>query len=210
MTIVEPGSSPAGIDYYVNLMSVPGWLGVTLETLARSAPYLTPDPVRVRAWQSRLGAYPGRRVGLVWGGNPGHHNDRNRSCPLALMKSLTELDGYSWFSLQHGPAAGQLSSLEGSRIVDLAGDLPAYADTAAALFALDLVVTVDTSVAHLAGAVGRPAWVLIPCAPDWRWLRDRSDSPWYPTLRLFRQKSAGDWPAVIDDLQDALRAAFPG
>ena len=120
------------------------------------------------------------------------------------MTALTGLDGYSWFSLQHGPAAGQLSSLEASRIVDLAGDLPAYSDTAAALFALDLVVTVDTSVAHLAGATGRTAWVLVPYAPDWRWLRDRPDSPWYPTLRLFRQKSAGDWSAVIDDLRRAL------
>lgn len=204
ITFVEPGRSPSSVDYYVNLMSVPRWLGVTLETLARSAPYLQPDPVRVRAWQSRLRAYPGRKVGLVWGGNPGHHNDRNRSCPLSLMKALTELDGCSWFSLQHGPAAGQLSSLEGSRIVDLAGDLPAYSDTAAALFALDLVVTVDTSVAHLAGATGRTAWVLVPYAPDWRWLRDRPDSPWYPTLRLFRQKTAGDWSAVIDDIRSAL------
>ncbi|NJD87506.1 MAG: tetratricopeptide repeat protein [Betaproteobacteria bacterium] len=206
VTLVEPGTFPAGIDCYVNLMSVPRWLGVGLDAIPNPPPYLAVDEAKVRRWRERLAGAAGRTVGIVWGGNPAHHNDRNRSCALAALSGLLDLEGHRWFSLQVGPRARELAQLAHPRLVDLGPELATYAETAAAVSALDLVVSVDTSVVHLAGALGRPAWVMLPKAPDWRWLLDREDSPWYPSLRLFRQKAAGDWRGVIDDVRNALLA----
>jgi Tetratricopeptide repeat/TPR repeat len=202
--IVEPGERRPGIDFYVNLLSLPGRLSVTAEAIPNPPPYLTPDPARVRDWRARLAGYPGRKIGLAWGGNPLHHNDRNRSCALRALAPLLEVQGISWFSLQLGSAAEQLAAPGARAIVDLREFLHSYSDTAAAIAALDLVISVDTSVAHLGGAIASPVWVLVPYAPDWRWLRDRTDSPWYPTVRLFRQEVAGDWTAVVEALRSAL------
>jgi hypothetical protein len=202
--LFDPVRNAGTVDYFVNLLSLPRWLGITLDNLPAATPYLHVNADRVAAWRTRLAAYPGRRIGLVWGGNPQHKNDRNRSCPLILLKPLLDLPGISWFSLQKGESAKQLAALEGNGIIDLGPDLNSYADTAAALGGLDLLITVDTSVAHVAGAVGCPAWVLIPYAPDWRWLLDREDSPWYPTLRLFRQDATTRWHGVRERLQAAL------
>jgi Flp pilus assembly protein TadD len=204
--IVDSAAGTGPVDYFVNLLSLPRWLGITLDNLPTAPSYLHADPDRLAAWRSRLATYPGRRIGLVWGGNPRHKNDRNRSCPLAVLKPLLDLPGISWFSLQKGEPAKQLAELERSDIVDLGPDLHDYADTAAALSNLDLLITVDTSVAHVAGAVGCPAWVMIPYAPDWRWLLEREDSPWYPTLRLFRQDGASGWHGVRERLGQALEA----
>jgi tetratricopeptide (TPR) repeat protein len=204
--LVDPVALPAAPDYYANLLSLPRWLEVTLDALPGPMPYLHAESGRLEAWRERLAAYPGRRIGLVWGGNPKHKNDRNRSCPLAVFKPLLDLPGISWFSLQKGEPARQLAEIEPGKIIDLGPEFQDFADTAAALEALDLLITVDTSVAHVAGALGRPAWVMIPKAPDWRWLLDREDSPWYPSLRLFRQEGVSGWHGVRDRIAEALMA----
>jgi tetratricopeptide (TPR) repeat protein len=203
--IVEPGKPPAGIDFYANLMSLPGRLGVTSEALPNPPPYLWPDGAKVLEWRARLQEYPGRKIGVAWGGNPLHHNDRNRSCPLAALAPLVVSPGLSVFSLQVGPHADELSAPDAPAIIDLSPFLHSYSDTAAAISALDRVICVDTSVAHLAGALAKPVWTMIPHAPDWRWLRGRADSPWYPTMRLFRQRAAGDWTGVVEEVRTALR-----
>ena len=192
-------------DYYVNLMSLPRLLGVTLDNLQAVVPYLSPDPGKVAAWHARLEGYHGKKIGIVWAGNPKHTNDRNRSITLKQLSPLFDRDGPAWFSLQIGDAADQLVTFR-TFITDLGPELHSYSDTAAALSALDLLITVDTSVAHLAGALGRPAWVMLPYAPDWRWLLEREDSPWYPGLRLFRQERRGDWSGVVNKLAAALSA----
>ena len=147
-------------------------------------------------------------MGLVWAGNPGHKNDHNRSVPLSALAPLAAIDGIGFFSLQKGPGAGQLTEVPaGLKTVNLGEQLTSFADTAAVIANLDLVIAVNTAVAHLAGGMGKPVFLLVPFAPDWRWLLARTDSPWYPTMRLFRQPRPGDWPSVIASLADCLRSA---
>jgi hypothetical protein len=155
------------------------------------------------SWRVRLAQHDAPRVGLVWAGNPNHPNDRNRSLDSALLAPLLDLPG-SYFTLQPGVAAP-------AGIQSLSEHLTDFGQTAAAVANLDLVITVDTSVAHLAGALGVSVWTLLPFAPDWRWMLDREDSPWYSSMRLFRQPSRGDWASVISQVSDALarRAAVP-
>ncbi len=149
-----------------------------------------------------------RKIGLVWGGSPTFYNNRNRSVPLAAFAPLFALDEISWFSLQKGEAArAQLAALETPTVIhDFSDDLRDFGDTAALIMNLDLVIAVDTSVAHLAGALGKPVWVLVPANSEWRWLEKRADSPWYPTARLFRQQEVGEWSTAIEALRDALQA----
>lgn len=194
-------------DYYINLLSLPHRLGITLENLSAKTPYLHPEERRVTLWQERLKNYTERRIGLVWGGNPNHTNDRNRSCPLLTLQPLFEIPGVTWFSLQKGDSVIQLAAQASGTLVDLGPQLHDYSDTAAALQAMDLLITVDTSVAHLAGTIGTPVWVLLPYAPDWRWLIVRNDSPWYPSMRLFRQWKPSDWDGVCAQLKNALEQA---
>jgi hypothetical protein len=151
-----------------------------------------------------------QRIGLVWAGNPHHRNDRNRSIQPAQLAPLVEgslfgTNSRQFFSLQVGAAATGISVFPSGSITDLSPFLHDFAETAAALTALDLIITVDTSVAHLAGALGRPVELLLPYAPDWRWMLDRSDSPWYPTMRIHRQKIPGDWAGVISGLAAEFR-----
>ena len=137
-------------------------------------------------------------VGLVWAGSKEHSNDRNRSCPLAALAPLMALPDIVWFSLQHGESAGDLDAFAGAeRVVRLPASA-SLVDTAALIAELDLVISVDTSIAHLAGALGRRCWLLLPFAPDWRWMLGRDDTPWYPTMRLFRQSRAHEWTPVVD------------
>jgi hypothetical protein len=143
-------------------------------------------------------------VGLVWAGNPSHANDRNRSLMLAELAPLGQVPGIDLFSLQRGPQAAELlNPPPGLHMAELAPEATSFAD-APAVANLDLVITVDTAMAHLAGALARPVWTLLPFAPDWRWLLDRDDSPWYPTMRLFRQPRPGDWGAVIAQVVERL------
>jgi hypothetical protein len=182
---------------YCPLSGLPRLHGTRLDTIPPPLP-IPVDPERATLWRTKLDlAIPPRlrRVGLVWAGRPTHRNDRNRTMALSVLAPpLAEVPGIALVSLQKGDAATEVSSYAGrAMLADAARDITDYEDTVAAIAALDLVITVDTSVAHIAGAMGRPCWVLLPFTCDWRWLRDRPDSPWYPSLRLFRQKTPGRW-----------------
>ncbi|MDR3733959.1 MAG: tetratricopeptide repeat protein [Acidobacteriaceae bacterium] len=202
--IASDESLPA-FDRWLPLLSLPLVFDTTLETIPGTVPYLRADPDAVATWCRRLGG--GIRVGLVWAGNPEHLNDCNRSCPVDALAPLLAIPEIRWFSLQKGSRAADLARLGWQdRITDLDPLIGDYADTAAIIANLDLVVSVDTSVAHLTGALGRPGSILLPFIPDWRWMLDRPDNPWYPTLRLFRQPRPGDWAAVVADVGDTLRA----
>ncbi len=192
-------------DLRIPVMSLPLMFRTRLDTIPASIPYLSAAPDSVRRWQDRLSELERPRIGVVWRGRPSHANDRNRSIPLALLAPLLRPEHGSFVSLTREPAdeeAGLLARLPACR--DVGSDLADFAETAAAIDALDLVIAVDTAVAHLAGALGKPVWLLLPHIPDWRWLLDRTDSPWYPAMRLFRQQRRGDWAGVIAAVAAAL------
>lgn len=197
--VVARGTTLPPYDAWIDQMSLPLRFGTTLDSVPCPEGYLRADPHRVARWEAMLPAE--WRVGLAWAGNALHNNDRRRSLPPALLGPLLALPGVTFVNLQVGPRA---TSVPGLR--DLSPWLVDYAETAALIACLDLVIAVDTSVVHVAGALGVPAWVLLPHAPDWRWLLGRADSPWYRSLRLFRQPAPGDWPAVIAEVVAALRA----
>ena len=206
--VTKIGDTP--FDLQAPLHGLPGLFATTLYTIPADVPYLRPPGDTPPALETSGGF----KVGLVWAGNSKHKNDANRSVGFERFQPLLDIKGVDFYSLQVGErsrdiGAPGLSGLDG-KISDLGKDLGDFADTAAAVGQLDLVITVDTSVAHLAGALGTPVWTLLPWVPDWRWLLDRDDSPWYPTMRLFRQPAAGDWDAVIDEVGAALRDQVEG
>jgi tetratricopeptide (TPR) repeat protein len=205
VTSIPP--APVGpCDAYVPSLSLPRLLGTTLDTVPANIPYLFPPGERVAFWKQELSALSGFKVGICWAGNPVNPADRQRSTTLARLEPLTRVPGVCLLSLQKGPGSDQLKALAGEwKLTDLGSRLTTWTDTAALLPALDLVITVDTGVAHLAGALGVPAWVALPRGPDFRWLLDRADSPWYPSLRLFRQEKAGDWEPVFDRIAASLQ-----
>jgi tetratricopeptide (TPR) repeat protein len=193
-------------DYYCHLVSLPQIFCTTLDSIPADVPYLRGDPSEAAHWRERLQAPPGElRVGLVWAGNPKQARDRDRSVPVQSLVPLLAMPGVKFFSLQTSPGVQQLDELpSGLRPTNLAPELRDFADTAAAVNQLDLVITVDTAMAHLVGALGKPVWVLLHKDPDWRYLEERADSPWYPTMRLFRQRRDGDWTEVIERVIAAL------
>lgn len=201
--VVAEGAKLPAYDYHCALASLPLRFGTSLATIPADIPYLAADAAARARWQRRLGGN-GRRIGLVWAGSPLHRKDAQRSLPIELLAPLLELPDTAWFSLQVGERAADLARLPAGRVDDLAPELHDFAETAAAIDALDLVIGVDTASLHLAGALGRPGFLLLPFAADWRWLTGRADSPWYPSLRLFRQKSVGDWASVIGQVRVAL------
>jgi tetratricopeptide (TPR) repeat protein len=179
-------------DFYAPLLSLPGLFQTSLETVPRNIPYLSADPLQAREWDGEFDRTQ-LHVGLIWAGTA---TDPCRAAPLAWFTTLTQLPGIRIHGLQKGPAADLLEREGlplGMRMQNLGPRLKDFSDTAAVIDRLDLIVSIDTSVAHLAGAMGKPVYLLLPAAADWRWLRQREDSPWYPTMRLFRQKAAGDW-----------------
>lgn len=196
----------AHYDYWCDVMSLP--LKFPGQPIHAPVPYMHADVARAAAWRSRVDALAGRarrRIGLVWAGNPGHHFDAFRSAPLATLLPLAALEGNAWFAIQKGAGAAQLSDVTGGwHLHALGDDLHDFASTAALIESLDLVITVDTSVAHLAGALGKPVWVLLAAQPDWRWGMGRTDSVWYPSARVFRQSALGDWSHVVSELAAAL------
>jgi tetratricopeptide (TPR) repeat protein len=196
--VVADDETPPPFDLQCPLMSLPLLFGTRVETIPAAIPYLRSG----EALRSRE-AGP-LRVGLVWAGNPRHRNDRERSLPFAALAPLWSLAGIRWYSLQLGERRKDLAAAPAGLIEDLSQNLGDFSDTAAALSRLDLLLTVDTAVAHLAGALGCPAWVMLSRIPDWRWLLERSDSPWYPSLRLFRQAERGNWDDVVADIVPAL------
>ncbi len=199
--------SAVGADAQAPLLSLPRLLGTSVATIPAPVPYLFPDPALKERWRARLAPERVFKVGIVWQGNPNFTGDRFRSVKLERFRPLAEVPGVRLFSIQKGEATGQIAQLSPPfPVTDLGGEISAdFRDTAAALVNLDLLVSVDTSVAHLAGALGVPVWLLLPFNPDWRWLLGREDTPWYPSARLFRQEKWGDWDGVFARVASALR-----
>ncbi|MBU1376212.1 MAG: tetratricopeptide repeat-containing glycosyltransferase family protein [Alphaproteobacteria bacterium] len=203
--VVPRGQPVPDFDVFCELMSLPMAMGLRREDLPGPIPYLSALPDRVQRWRTVLGGLPRPLVGLVWAGSPTHGNDANRSLALAQLAPLGAAEG-TFLALQKGPAAAQAAAPPaGLTVRSLDRDIADFDDTAAILEVIDLMISVDSSPAHLAGALGRPVWTLLPFSPDWRWLLDREDSPWYPSMRLFRQPARGDWTTPIDRVADALR-----
>jgi Flp pilus assembly protein TadD len=208
--LIRHGDPLPEFDVHAPLATLPKLLGITVETIPADIPYLFAAPVRLEHWRRELPPSDSLKVGIAWQGNPRYGGDRHRSIPLIFFLPLARLAGVQLYSLQKGEGSEQLLSLAlGNGILDLAGRLDerggAFLDTAAALKNLDLVITCDTSIGHLAGGLGVPTWTLLSFNSDWRWLLERQDSPWYPTVRLFRQQRAGDWSEVFLRVADALR-----
>jgi tetratricopeptide (TPR) repeat protein len=200
---------PAHFDRHSFLLSMPRAFGTVAETVPGDIPYLRAEPERIQYWKERIGI-EGFKVGIAWQGNIHSPADAGRSFPLAASAGLAAIPGVRLISLQKNEGTEQLHSLPaGMRVEALGEDFDAgpdaFVDTAAVMESLDLVVTLDSAIAHLAGALGRPAWLALQFVPDWRWQLDRSDSPWYPTMRLFRQKARGDWQSVFTAMEEALR-----
>ena len=199
------GEAPPEFDFQFPLLSLPRAFATDLDTIPASTPYLAAPAEKVAKWAQALPVGGRPQVGLTWSGSSGHTNDRNRSIPLADFKQLFHGLPGSFFSLQkevRNEDAAVLTALP--EVANLAPDLADFTDTAAIIANLDLVITVDTSIVHLAGAMGKPTWLLLPFVPDWRWLFERKDSPWYPSLRLFRQPAAGDWKSVLAVVRSEL------
>lgn len=195
--------APPRHDYQCPLLSLPLALAADAPGIPAEVPYLRADPARAESWKRMLAADRGPRIGLVCSGNPNHLNDRHRSIPLRQFAPLLDA-GAAFYLLQQDCRPDDADFLAGSAIRDLRAQLVDFTETAAAIAGLDLVISVDTSVVHLAGALGRPVWALLPFAPDWRWMLEREDSPWYPTARLFRQPALGDWKTAIEKVRAEL------
>ena len=210
--VIDEAETAPDFDLHCPLPGLPHVFRTRVETIPADVPYLQAPQDRVAAWRKRLPSDRSFNVGIVWAGAPGNRNDRRRSVPLGLFAILAHVPGLRLFSLQKGDAAaGELAGLpEGVVIEDWGGGFADFADSAGAVMNLDLVISVDTSVAHLAGAMGRPVWTLIPFSPDFRWMLNRPDSPWYPTMRLFRQPKPGDWAEVLKNVAAAVRDAAGG
>ncbi len=205
--LVDPDQPDLSFDYHVPLMSLPLLLGTSLATIPAKAPYLHADAEDIARWRRRLGD-KGLKIGICWQGSPSNTGNARRSFPVTCFASLARQPGVRLISLQKGDGTEQLDALPRDMAVETLGDFDAagnaFVDTAAVMNCLDLVITSDTSVAHLAGALGVPAWIALNHVPDWRWMLDRADSPWYPSVRLFRQKAAGDWQGVFEEIERAL------
>jgi len=206
--IISKGEALPAFDFHCPLSSLPLAFGTTLKTIPSVTPYLSAGDNGM-VWKERLGSINSPRVGLVWAGNPNHRNDHNRSIPLETLLPLLDVEA-QFFSLQKEVRSRDQAVLrERKEIIDLGNELGSFAETAAVIQNLDLLIAVDTSVAHLAGALGRPVWIFLPYVPDWRWLLMRSDSPWYPTARLFRQSETRDWQSVVHQVSVALQVFRP-
>ena len=206
--IVGCGESLPPFDLHCPLTSLPLACKTELSSIPAEIPYLRASEAHIAKWRPRLESLPSRRVALAWSGRATHINDRNRSLSLSQLEPLLSLPEVSFISIQHEPRPADIESLScDSRITHLGAELADFTDTAAVLALADLVICVDTSIAHVAGALGRPAFVLLPFQPDWRWTLDRERSPWYPALRLFRQPAIGDWPSVIARVATKLKGA---
>jgi tetratricopeptide (TPR) repeat protein len=203
-TVITPTDRVPPFDVHFPLMSLPHAFATTLQTVPSGTPYLRSDATRVSQWQARLGPKTHLRVGIAWAGRPTHINDDRRSIGLDGLLTLLS-PGFEFHALGKEGVPPHLTGT----IQDHAGELQDFADTAALVSCLDLVISVDTSVVHLAGALGKPVWTLLAFAPDFRWMLERPDTPWYPTMRLFRQRQLGDWNGVIAEVQQALRLFRP-
>jgi tetratricopeptide (TPR) repeat protein len=207
--VIPPGTPLSEFDVYLPLLSLPRVIGTTLETIPADVPYLAADAALVEQWKTRLAAMGGFKIGIHWQGNPQSPLEPRRSIPLAEFAPLA-LEGVSLIGLQKGFGIEQIPAAKSQlQLVDLGGELDeahgAFMDTAAIMRNLDLVITSDTVTAHLAGALGVPVWLPLSCDPDWRWMHERCDCPWYPTMRLFRQPEPGNWSAVFAEMAGELK-----
>lgn len=205
--VIAYGETIPPFDYFTSLVSLPGILGVTLSTIPNQVPY-----VKMSVAGQLPPAPAGQlKVGIVWAGNPWHHNNAARSLHLEQLAPILQVPGVAFYSLQLPvPASDETLFRSLSNLRDLSGQFASFLETAAAVAGLDLIIAVDTAVAHLAGAMAKPVWTLLPFAPDWRWLRDREDTPWYPTMRLFYQKQRGQWQPVIARVAEELSRLAAG
>ena len=200
------GVLPTDMDFYVPLLSLPAIFNTTLDTIPNTVPYLHADADKTRYWRERLKG-PEFKVGIVWAGGPKLRNDLNRSCRLSQFEPLAKIIGVRVNGIQKGKAAEQVDDLRaGVEMVNYGPDLEDFTDTMGLIENLDLIISVDTAVAHLAGAMGKPVWILIPFSPDWRWFLKRSDTSWYPSMKIYRQKNKGDWASVFDRVGKDLYA----
>jgi hypothetical protein len=206
VSVLDDRAAIPTFDLHCPLLSLPLAFATDLATIPSGLRLLAPRE-RIARWAERLPPRRHKRIGLAWAGSAEHKDDRNRSITLAQLLPLLDLPGTELLSLQRDLRPGDDAILrERPQIVHLGAELADFADTAAVISLLDLVVTVDTSVAHLAAAMGKPVWIMLPFRPDWRWLLDRADSPWYPTVRLFRQPSPADWDSVVARVAAEARA----
>lgn len=201
--VVATGSPLPPFDYHCPLLNVMQLVGTTIDTIPADVPYLLPAPETAIAWAAKLSGYDKYRIGLAWAGNPEHRKDRRRSIAISQLAPLLTMSDVTFFSLQVGSASAQLRSDEFARIVDMTGEIEDFEDTAALIASIDLVITVDTAVAHLAGAMHKPVWMLSRFDGCWRWL-DQNITPWYPSMRIFRQPAPKDWATVISVVKEQL------
>ena len=206
--LVDEGQPPERFDYHCSLLSLPLAFATTLQSIPAQPAYLRADPERAATFQGRLPAGAKPRIGVAWRGSPTHGHDLSRSIGFDQIRPMLS-EAAQWISLQKQVRPADAEALRAfGRMTAFDDDLSDFSDTAALIDLLDLVITVDTSVAHLAGALGKPVWILLPYLPDWRWLLDRADSPWYPSARLFRQTKPGDWDGVIEQVAVELAARY--
>jgi len=215
VTVLGDRGEPAPYQFDIALLSLPRAFKTRLETIPAAVPYLRVSADAAQRWMKRLAGMAGVKAGVAWAGNPGHINDARRSLDVTLFGPLFSLQGVSFASLQFGPRAADLDRLKKDKagkpqVLEFAQELGDFSETAGAVGALDLVITVDTSIAHLAGSLGKPVWLLLPRVADWRWLFTREDTPWYPTMRLFRQKEGEPWTEVIKRVAAELKAVVRG
>jgi len=205
--IIAHGEKLSEFDIHCSLLTLPLVFDTTLEDIPAQVPYIKADSILVQKWHEKIILDNSKfKIGLVWAGDPRLKDDRTRSCSLEIFSPLAQINGITFYSLQKGETANQAKNPpEGMKLIDYTEEIKDFSDTAALIENLDLVISVDTAVVHLAGALGKPVWTLLPFVPDWRWLLKREDSPWYPTMRLFRQPSRGDWNTVIANVLNKLQ-----
>jgi len=202
--------SVESFDFQVPLMSLPLAFNTRLETIPSKTPYLVASPERLKVWEERLPKSRALRVGIGWAGNPFFSTDKSRSIGLPRFLPLLSVRGVQFISLQKDLRSGDEELLrQHPHVIHLGDRLEDFGETAAVMSLLDLVISSDTAPVHLAGALGRPVWILLRHVPDWRWLLDRDDSPWYPSARLFRQPAAGDWDSVVAKVIEELSLLSP-
>jgi len=199
--MIAPGDPLPDCDFQCPMLNLPMEFGTDADSIPAKVPYIRPDRQRAAQWRQHFGASAHRRIGLAWSGNPQYPENHLRSIPLTMLLPLLRREGCEFYVVQAG-----LTDADAAQLIQIGvhGQRVDFADTAALMASLDLIISVDSAPAHLAGALGRPTWLLLQFSPDWRWMRHRADSPWYPTMRLFRQPKPGDWASVIANVTQAL------